>query len=139
MLEDSARNALRESWRLVSTDTRALTERFYRRLFELAPEIRPLFPDDLRELRKKLAETLRALVFGLDSLSTLLMELSRLGERHAAYGAVAEHYPVVGAALIDALREQLGDRFTAQHEAAWAEVLEFTSGVMINAQKSATA
>lgn len=136
MVDDATRDAMRASWRRVGGGARGLTEPFYQRLFEAAPGVRPLFPEDLVEQRAKLAATLDALVFGLDEPSVLMLELWRLGERHAAYGALAEHYPAVGEALVDALRDELGDEFTPADEAAWTEVYQIVSTVMIDAQSA---
>ena len=137
MLPSETKQLIRESWRTARGDVRPLTRRFYERLFELAPSVRPLFPLDMRAQRRKLADSLHALVNALDDPSTVIMALTRLAERHDAYGARPEHYPVVGDALLDALRDQLGEEFTPQVEAAWAELYGIASKVMIDAQQAA--
>ena len=69
---------------------------FYQRLFEMAPQVRPLFPDDLREQKKKLMAMLAMAVGSLDELEALVEKVKALGARHVAYGATATHYEVVG-------------------------------------------
>lgn len=139
MLDPAQRNALSTSWTLVREDTNAFTDRFYGRLFEVAPGVRPLFPADMRDQRRKLAETLGTLVRSLDEVNTVMIVLSRLGEQHAAYGALPEHYPIVGDTLIWAFHDQLGERFTPEQEAAWGDAFRVISSVMIEAQRSAPA
>lgn len=139
MVDPATKRTVRESWRLAKADSRALTKRFYGRLFEIAPGVQPLFPEDMRGQRRKLADTLDAVVSKLDDLNTVIVELTRLGERHVDYGAQPEHYPVVGDALLWALQDQLGDDFTPECLAAWTEVLGVASSVMIDAQATVSA
>jgi nitric oxide dioxygenase len=73
---------------------------FYDRLFEIAPSVSALFPADMSEQRKKLMATLAAVVNGLGNLESILPSASALATRHVSYGAKAEYYPVVGAALL---------------------------------------
>ncbi len=48
--------------------------------------------------------------------------LGALGARHVSYGVTDDMYPAVGECLIAALAELCGDRWTKEHEAAWAAV-----------------
>ena len=82
---------------------------FYGRLFEVAPQVRSLFPDDLSEQKKKLMGMLAVVVNGLDKLDTILPAASALAKRHVGYGAAPEHYPVVGGALLWTLEKGLGE------------------------------
>ena len=45
---------------------------FYGRLFEIAPQVRAMFPDDLSEQKKKLMAMLGTAVAGLSHLDTLM-------------------------------------------------------------------
>src|ERR1700712_743685 len=63
---------------------------FYDRLFEVAPSVRAMFPDDMKEQRKKLMATLAAVVGGLTNLEAVLPAASALAKRHVNYGAKAE-------------------------------------------------
>ena len=82
---------------------------FYDRLFEVAPSVRAMFPEDMTEQRKKLMGMLAAVVGGLSNLESILPAASALAKRHVAYGAKAEHYPVVGATLLWTLEKGLGE------------------------------
>src|SRR6202000_3531109 len=82
---------------------------FYDRLFEVAPQVKPMFPTDMTEQRKKLMATLAVVVGGLGNLESILPAASALALRHVAYGAKAEHYPVVGSALLWTLEKGLGE------------------------------
>ncbi len=72
---------------------------FYGRLFEIAPQVRAMFPDDLSEQKKKLMAMLGTAVAGLNHLETLMPAVQALGRRHGGYGVKAQHYASVGSAL----------------------------------------
>lgn len=112
---------------------------FYGRLFELAPDVRSLFADDLTEQGRKLMGTLAVAANGLSDLDALVPVVQGLGERHAGYGALPEHFPVVGEALLWTLEQGLGDAFTEQVAAAWDAAYALLSGVMIAAAETAVA
>jgi hemoglobin-like flavoprotein len=81
---------------------------FYDRLFDIAPQMKAMFPEDMIEQRRKLMAMLAGVVKGLGNLEQVLPTASALAKRHVSYGAKAEHYPVVGAALLWTLEKGLG-------------------------------
>ena len=105
---------------------------FYDRLFEIAPQVKELFPADMAEQRRKLMATLAIVVNGLSSLESILPAASALATRHVAYGAKAEHYPVVGAALLWTLEKGLGEAWTKDVADAWTAAYALLSSFMIN-------
>ena len=105
---------------------------FYDRLFEVAPSVKAMFPADLTGQRKKLMATLAVVVNGLSNLESVLPAASALAIRHVAFGAKAEHYPVVGSALLWALEQGLGADWTPEVAAAWTAAYGTLSGYMIS-------
>jgi hemoglobin-like flavoprotein len=105
---------------------------FYDRLFEVAPAVKAMFPADLTEQRKKLMATLAYVVNGLGHLESVLPAASALAIRHVGYGAKAEHYPVVGGALLWTLEKGLGEAWTPDVAAAWTAAYGTLSGFMIS-------
>ena len=105
---------------------------FYGRLFEIAPQVRAMFPDDMTEQRKKLMATLAIVVNGLSNLDAILPAASSLAKRHVSYGTEAAHYPVVGEALLWTLEKGLGSSWTPQVAAAWTQAYTTLSGFMIS-------
>jgi len=105
---------------------------FYDRLFEVAPAVKALFPADLAEQRKKLMATLAAVVNGLSNIESILPAVSALAVRHVTYGAKAEHYPVVGGALLWTLQKGLGEAWTPDVAAAWTAAYGTLSTYMIS-------
>ena len=105
---------------------------FYDRLFEVAPSVRAMFPDDMKEQRKKLMVTLAIVVNGLSNLESILPAASALAKRHVDYGAKPEHYPVVGGALLWTLEKGLGGAWTPEVASAWTAAYGTLSGYMIS-------
>lgn len=106
---------------------------FYGRLFEIAPEVKPLFTGDMDQQGAKLMATLGLVVDGLGDVEAILPAVRELGVRHVAYGVTPEHYAPVGAALLWTLEQGLGDAFTGEVRAAWENAYGALSGVMIEA------
>ena len=105
---------------------------FYDRLFDIAPKVRAMFPTDMTEQRRKLMAMLAVVVNGLGNLESVLPAASALAKRHVSYGAKAEHYPVVGAALLWTLEKGLGDGWTPDVAEAWTAAYGTLSGFMIS-------
>jgi len=103
---------------------------FYYRLFEIAPEVRSLFPDDLIAQKKKFITMLSAMVLHLNEFEKIAPVVEDLGMRHANYGVIAKHYEPFGAALLWTLGECLGVDFTPPVRTAWTEAYKTLAGIM---------
>jgi hemoglobin-like flavoprotein len=106
---------------------------FYRRLFETAPEVRPLFTTDMTLQGQKLMATIASVVNALGDIAAIAPAVCDLARRHVGYGVRAEHYEIVGTALIWTLEQGLGDQFTAEVRAAWVSAYGALSEIMIAA------
>ena len=128
----SARDIMlvRTSFSLVSPMQDAVAQLFYDRLFVTAPDLRILFPDDLSDQKRKLMTMLAAGIGKLHDLSTLTPIIKDLGARHAGYGTTAEHYILVGNALLWTLEQGLADAFTPETRSAWTKVYELLAATM---------
>jgi hemoglobin-like flavoprotein len=123
---------VQQSFAKVAPISEAAAVIFYDRLFEVAPQVKAMFPTDLTEQRKKLMATLAVVVGGLGNLESILPAASALATRHVGYGAKAEHYPVVGAALLWTLEKGLGEGWTPEVADAWTAAYGTLSGYMIS-------
>lgn len=110
---------------------------FYGRLFEIAPEVKPLFKGDMSEQGRKLMSTLAVVVKGLSNLEAVVPAAQVLAKRHVAYGVTEAHYAPVGAALLWTLEQGLGPDFTPEVKGAWTEAYGLLSSVMIAAAAEA--
>jgi hemoglobin-like flavoprotein len=103
---------------------------FYDRLFEIAPQLRQMFPSNLTEQKRKLMAMIAAAVGGLDDLDALIPQVKALGARHAGYGVTVNQYAIVGDALMWTLERGLGEAFTPDVRSAWAKVYGILAGTM---------
>ena len=108
------------SWERVVPIADQAAALFYGRLFDLDPELKPLFKSDIREQGRKLMQMITVAVRGLNDLGRLVPAVEDLGRRHVAYGVRSKDYNTVGSALLWTLKNGLGDAFTPEVEEAWA-------------------
>jgi hemoglobin-like flavoprotein len=106
---------------------------FYGRLFETAPQVRPLFRGDMESQGEKLMAAIATVVENLATIDAIVPTVQELAKRHVAYGAIPAHYEVVGATLLWTLEQGLGAEFTPVVRDAWAAAYGDLSAVMIAA------
>ena len=124
---------VQDSFKKVAPIATTAADLFYDRLFAIAPELRPLFPDDMAEQKKKLIAMLAVAVTNLHQVNTIMSAVEELGKRHVAYGVMPAHYETVGSALLWTLEQGLGADFTPTVKAAWINAYMTLAGVMQSA------
>lgn len=112
---------------------------FYDRLFEVAPEVRPMFAADMSKQKKALMGTLAVAVESLHKVEEIIPVVKELGAKHLTYGVKDEHYDTVGGALLFTLEKGLGDDWNDDLKAAWTETYGTVAGVMKEAAAEAAA
>lgn len=127
------------SFTKVAPNAEAAASLFYDHLFEIAPEVRPMFGGDMGEQGRKLMSMLSVVVKGLNNFDAVLAAAKILAVRHVSYGVKPEHYHPVGEALIWTLDKGLGDDFTAEIRGAWLAAYGVLSGAMIEEAYGAAA
>lgn len=122
---------VKQSFSKVAPISTVAAELFYDRLFEIAPEVKPLFKGDMTEQGAKLMQTLGYVVAGLHDLPSILPAAKDLAARHVAFGVTPAMYQPVGEALIWTLEQGLGDEFTDDLKTAWTEAYTLLSTAMV--------
>ena len=142
MLTESDRKAVRQSFRLVVPIADTAAELFYKRLFELRPDYRRLFADDISAQKRKLVRMLAFIVKALDYKDTewkddvppeqdLMLVVLALGRRHSElYKIPNESYGVVAEALLWTLDYGLGEAFTPEVRSAWTRLYTLLAQTM---------
>ncbi|HAD87769.1 MAG TPA: hemin receptor [Rhodospirillaceae bacterium] len=128
---------VQDSFKSVAPIADTAADLFYGRLFEVAPQLRPMFPQDMSEQKKKLMQMIGVAVNSLHQIETIVEPVQDLGRRHVGYGVKDEHYEIVGGALLWTLGQGLGDAFTPEVEEAWAEAYGLLATVMKEAAAEA--
>ena len=93
-----------------------------------------MFPPSMALQRDRLFGALGRIVSQVDQLDELVPYLQELGRDHRKFGAVAAHYPAVGASLLAALAHFSDDEdWTPELAADWAAAYDLVAQVMVDA------
>lgn len=142
MLTDAQKELIQRSWKLVVPISETAADLFYKRLFELHPEYRRLFPDDMSAQKRKLLRMLAFIVKSFDWADhqwreevnpdeDLMLVVLALGRRHTElYKIPDESYAAVAEALLWTLDYGLGEAFTDEVRAAWVSVYTILAATM---------
>lgn len=115
-----------------------LTRHFYRRMFRENPEVAPFFNPAHQEAgtqQRALAAAICAYAANIDNLSALGGAVEVIAQKHASLQVNPEHYPIVGANLLAAIREVLGEAATEEIIGAWGEAYHFLADILIAREK----
>lgn len=111
---------LQQSFNQIKPRAADFATSFYDTLFTDYPAARPLFADtDMAKQQEKLIKSLVLVVENLRRPDVLSDTLKGLGTRHVQYGALPEHYPMVGQALLKTFAAYLGPDWTLETQQAW--------------------
>jgi len=124
---------IRHSFHRLQSEPEASSDLFYQYLFEIAPELRPMFRSDMTGQGMRFMTTLGLIVQHLDDPLALDPYLERLAEGHAAYGVKHAHFRPMGQALIQTMRDTIGVGFTEEAGKAWETAYELLAEKMVAA------
>lgn len=114
-----------------------LSRLFFRELFHLDMNLKKVLPGNTVFLNRKFFNMLAALQ-NVKYLENIAESVAKLGERHLLkYGAQIEHFDTLKQALLSALEQHLGERFTPALRGAWHEVFDEVAQVMKQAMSKA--
>jgi hemoglobin-like flavoprotein len=131
---------LETSFQAITPRGEAFVTAFYERLFTRFPQTRAFFAStDMKEQRKKLLGALALVIQNLRKPEVLTSALQGLGQRHVTYGVRPEHYPIVGAVLLETFSDVLGDSWTRAYHEAWAEAYGVVCAIMLEGTNVPTA
>ncbi|WOI58344.1 globin domain-containing protein [Palleronia sp. LCG004] len=105
-------------------------KRFYQDLFARVPEIRSLFSEEMRPQQEKFDATLVWVVKEIHHDERLEASLVALAQRHARYGALPHHMPLLGEVLIGALEAEAPGGLSAAEAEAWRLAYGRVSAIM---------
>jgi len=112
-----------------------ITTVMYKVLFERHPEAQDLFKDAEPDQYKKLANMVYAYADNIDNLASLQKGIDKVAQIHVDTKILPEHYPWVGEALLEAIKQVLGDAATKEVMDAWEEAYGFLAKVFIAREK----
>lgn len=101
-----------------------LAERFYVHLFDLLPEVEPLFDNDFAKQKEMFASMLTYCLKGVANNQSLSHTGVTLAKTHARYGLGAHETKMAGKAVMGALQDVLGDDFSPEQCAVWGQAVQ---------------
>jgi hemoglobin-like flavoprotein len=128
---------VQKSWKMVAAmEPIVVGNLFYNRLFEIAPEVRPMFRHaSIDEQSRKLLSMINYVIIKLNKLDDIIDEVKKLAQRHVQYGVQDEHYSIVGSALLWTLEAGLADNWNNELKEAWTVCYTILAKAMIEASK----
>ncbi|XP_038263253.1 neuroglobin isoform X1 [Dermochelys coriacea] len=136
-LSSTEQALIRESWQKVSSNLLQHGTILFTRLFNLDPDLLPLFqyncrqfsspqeclssPEFLDHIRKVML-VIDAAVTHLENLSSLEEYLANLGKKHQAVGVKVDSFSAVGESLLFMLEKCLGTAFSPDMREAWTRL-----------------
>jgi len=124
--------ALKASYRALEPALDLVATLFFRRLDEIAPEVRAMLPESEAAQHGQLKSSLALAVASLDRFADIHPALKLLGTRFRGLGVTEFHYGAVGEALTWTLRHSLGSQWTPEVADAWTafctEIAEIMTG-----------
>ncbi|SPP65124.1 methyl-accepting chemotaxis protein [Nitrospira lenta] len=129
---------LESSFALLKPQAEALVSRFYERLFDKYPAVKPMFArTPMSEQKKKLLGSLVLVMQNLRKPETLTPALKQLGARHVAYGTQPAHYGAVAETLLGVMGELAGPAWTHDVKQAWTDALNTIAHIMLEGAREA--
>jgi hemoglobin-like flavoprotein len=122
---------IRHSFDAIWPVRRKLARLFYDRFFELAPDAKHLFPNDMERQHLKLMDMIAAIVGALDERELFHSIIRHTGRQHAQFGVKSSHFAAFGDALIWSLEKQFGAAFTPKLKGAWIELYSDVQSEML--------
>lgn len=126
----SYRALVKENIEFIGKDIDKLSQVFYRELFHLDISLKSVFSGNVVFLNRKFSNML-ATFKNVTYLEKITASVEQMGERHLQkYGAQLEHFEPMQQALILALKDYYGDRFSLELEKAWNQVFQEVAEIM---------
>jgi nitric oxide dioxygenase len=139
MLSEAARPYIDASVAVLREHGVAITTHFYNAMFTAHPELKNIFNMGNQASgtqQQSLAAAVFAYAANYRNPDALTPVVERIVHKHASLGITADHYPIVGKHLLDAIQAVLGDAATPELLAAWGEAYGVLANVLIEAEKT---
>ncbi len=130
-MNDTTKAIIKSTAPVLKEKGEEITTTMYEILFSANPELKELFKDAEPDQYKKLAAAVYAYAENIDKLEVLGKGIETMAMAHVKTNIQPEHYPLVGAAILAAIKKVLGDAATDEIIEAWKEAYFFLADVLI--------
>lgn len=124
MLDKQTIEIVQSTIPVLKTHGEIITKEFYNILFSEYPQVKGMF--DLEKQKngkqpKALAMAILNAAMNIDKLENIRKQVESIGKTHVKLNVQKEHYPIVGACLIKAIKNILQDQATDEILQAWGK------------------
>lgn len=139
MLTDAQRTIVKATVPLLETGGETLTKHFYGIMLSEYPQVRPLFNQAHQasgDQPRALANSVLMYAKHIDRLEGLGNLPAQIINKHVSLQVLPEHYPIVGACLLRAIREVLGAEVATDAVIeAWGAAYQQLADILIGAEE----
>ncbi|RKD25009.1 nitric oxide dioxygenase [Ammoniphilus oxalaticus] len=137
MLDAKTIEIIKSTVPVLEVHGQAITTRFYELLFTSHPELLHIFNHANQKQGRQqaaLANAVYAAAAHIDQLETIVPVVKQIAHKHRSLGVKAEHYPIVGENLLQAIKDVLGDAATDEIIGAWGTAYGVIADVFISVE-----
>ena len=123
---------------LLKKQGKQVTTRMYEVMFHNYPEVKQQFNMSAQadgSQPAKLATAIYSYAAHLDNPEALKSMIKRIADRHVQTHVRPEQYPIVGASLLQAMKEILGTAATEEVMSAWAEAYQALASLFVETEE----
>ena len=141
MLSQEHKNIITATVPILEQGGEALTRHFYKSLFRDYPHVIPLFNEANQHegtQQRALANAVLMYAKNIEKLESLGPLVNTIVNKHVSLQIQPEHYPLVGASLLQAIREVLGEEIATDAVIeAWGAAYGQLADILIGAEENA--
>jgi nitric oxide dioxygenase len=126
-------NIVKQTAPLIKEKKEEITTTMYKIMFTKYPKVKEMFKDATPDQYKKLANAVYAYAANIDKLENLKSGIETMAIAHVKTNVKAEHYPIVGECLLEAVRKVLNPEQKVLD--AWAEAYQFLADALIKKEQ----
>lgn len=138
MLDEKTIRIVQSTAPVLKEHSKEIGRRFYQLLFSKAPDLYNIF-NQTNQKRGIQQEALGYAVYAagehITNLEAIKPVIERISQKHRAIGIEAEHYPVVGETLLQAVKDVLGDTATDEIIEAWGKAYGYIADAFISLEQ----
>ncbi|MCK0153444.1 NO-inducible flavohemoprotein [Alcanivorax sp. S6407] len=134
MLSESQLAVIKQTVPILQEHGETLTRHFYQRMFRENPEVLAFFNPAHQHAgtqQRALAGAICAYAQHIETPELLADAVELIAQKHASLQILAEHYPIVGANLLAAIQEVLGEGATDAVIDAWGAAYGVLADILI--------
>ncbi len=112
-----------------------ISSRMYDILFEKYPETKAFFSGSIEKQPKILTAAIAAYAENIDQIEKLHDKIIYIANAHVKSHVLEDHYPMVGDAILLAMKEILADKATPEILKAWGEAYSYLAEILTMNEK----